>query len=567
MARTSRKTPADAPAEMPMSPQALELYNVGGYRRLSVEDERHRDRHTLQNQEDIIRDYVAIHPDLRLMEIYTDDGKSGTNFNRPGFQRLMDDVRNGKINCIIVKDLSRFARDFREAGHYIEQIFPFLGVRFISINDHFDTAYPNPDTEGISIPTTNLINELYARDISRKVNGSLEILRHEGKYLGALAPYGYNKSPEDKHKLVIDPIAAVVVRNIFTWLLAGWSDYQIVRLLNQKGIPAPGRYRFEQGILKSKKAENSLWRRTKIKKIVLNPVYMGDTVQGRYKRSYFSDNGPTPENEWVVVRDTHEAIVDRETFEKVQGLLIERKIKAAGEKSNLPATENILLGLVYCGDCGCTMDRRYHRISKDGQLHYRFVCRIHKDIPTSICTVKNISEREVLNAVFVTIQTQIALAANLRKIITEICNSKVSQERRSNMDKGIVLLRQKITRNENLKRGLFEHYMDAILTESEYLFAKEQYEQEAITLGDQLDELLRQKKHLTENLSHRNKWISAFLKYEHAELSRAMLVELVERIDVHDGKRLSITLKFRDEYQMLVDFLTAQEAAGETVTV
>ena len=269
----------------------------------------------------------------------------------------MEDVRSGKINCIIVKDLSRFARDFREAGHYLEQIFPFLGVRFISINDHYDSSDPKPDKEGIAIPATNLINELYARDISQKVNSGLKTLRSAGKFVGALAPYGYNKSPQDKHQLVVDPPAAEVIRNIFQWLLDGWSDCQIVYHLNQQGIPSPGQYRYEQGLLKHERYENcGPWNRTAIKRLVRNRVYAGDMVQGKRSSSYFSRPGPRPESDWDIVEDTHEAIVrctpgaaSRETF------MLRKKILRTGRTCLLKGGEKKRDGLptkTSWGGCG-----------------------------------------------------------------------------------------------------------------------------------------------------------------------------------------------------------------------
>lgn len=572
MARVSRKNPPPQPA----APTVEALYNGAAYRRLSVEDARHRDRHTLENQKNIILDFLDRQPDIRLVDIYTDDGESGTNFDRPGFKRLMDDVRAGKINCIIVKDLSRFARDFREAGHYLEQIFPFLGVRFISINDNYDTAHPRLDNEGIAIPATNLINEMYARDISQKINSGLRVLRAEGKFVGSLAPYGYNKSPEDKHRLVIDPPAAEVMRNIFQWLLDGWSDYKIVQHLNREGIPTPSRYRYEQGVLKSDKVKNAhLWQKQTIKKLVVNPVYAGDMAQGRQDTSYFSfQRGPKPVEEWDVVKNTHEPVVSREVFDAVQQLLEKRRQQqenAVIRNSAMPIKENLLRGLLFCGNCGCTMNYRRERGGKHHDKDhwiYRYWCRSHAETGGVVCAPQNTSCSEITDAVLTTIRTQIAIAANLRKVAQKVWDSKANRDRLGQMDAEATKLRQKITRNGTLRRNLYERYMEALLTESEYLFAKEQYEQEGLALERQLTELLRQKNYLAEHLSPSNLWITTFLKYKkEMELTRPMLLELVERIDVYDGKRISITLKYADEYRILLDLLNEQMKQGKAVAV
>lgn len=314
MARTSRKQ-IHQQTDLAQAPKT---YLGGAYRRLSVEDDRHRDRHSLENQENIILDFLKTHPDIRLVEVYTDNGETEPKFDRPDFQRMMEDVRSGKINCIIVKDLSRFARDFREAGHYLEQIFPFLGVRFISINDHYDSSDPKPDKEGIAIPATNLINELYARDISQKVNSGLKTLRSAGKFVVPWRLMGITNPPRISTSLWWTLLQQRSF-GIFSRLLDGWSDCQIVYHLNQQGIPSPGQYRYEQGLLKHERYENcGPWNRTAIKRLVRNRVYAGDMVQGKRSSSYFSRPGPRPESDWDIVEDTHEAIVSRETFDAVQ---------------------------------------------------------------------------------------------------------------------------------------------------------------------------------------------------------------------------------------------------------
>lgn len=569
MARTSRKQ-IHQQTDLAQAPKT---YLGGAYRRLSVEDDRHRDRHSLENQENIILDFLKTHPDIRLVEVYTDNGETGTKFDRPDFQRMMEDVRSGKINCIIVKDLSRFARDFREAGHYLEQIFPFLGVRFISINDHYDSSDPKPDKEGIAIPATNLINELYARDISQKVKSGLKTLRSAGKFVGALAPYGYNKSPQDKHQLVVDPPAAEVIRNIFQWLLDGWSDCQIVYHLNQQGIPSPGQYRYEQGLLKHERYENcGPWNRTAIKRLVRNRVYAGDMVQGKRSSSYFSRPGPRPESDWDIVEDTHEAIVSRETFDAVQNLLKDRTDlfkKRAEKNKGLTFHQNLLRGVVYCGGCGRPMERLYYRSGrhKKGERRvYYYTCQTFTKRSKSLCARNMVSEKELREAALSTIQAQIRIAADLKRIVTEVWDSGETKDQIADMDAEIRTLRQKLARSGTLKRGIYENYIEGVLSKSQYLSAKEEYTKTEAAFQQQIDALLSQKRCLAEHLTLNNRWLKDFLNDERGmELSQKMLAGLVQRIDIFEKKRVRITLKFQDGYHLLTDHLTERAHSREKV--
>lgn len=235
MARTSRKQ-IHQQTDLAQAPKT---YLGGAYRRLSVEDDRHRDRHSLENQENIILDFLKTHPDIRLVEVYTDNGETGTKFDRPGIKRVLELVRQRKVAAILVKDLSRFGRNYKEVGSYLEQVFPFLGVRFISVNDGYDSNEYIGSTGGLDIACKALVHDLYSRDISRKVKSSRYARLRRGDYFCSVAPYGYVKSSEDKHRLVIDPPAAKVVRRIFDMTLAGFCTTEIARTLNLEDVPSP----------------------------------------------------------------------------------------------------------------------------------------------------------------------------------------------------------------------------------------------------------------------------------------------------------------------------------------
>ena len=391
--------------------------------------------------------------------------------------------------------------------------------------------------------------------------------------MGALAPYGYNKSPQDKHQLVVDPPAAEVIRNIFQWLLDGWSDCQIVYHLNQQGIPSPGQYRYEQGLLKHERYENcGPWNRTAIKRLVRNRVYAGDMVQGKRSSSYFSRPGPRPESDWDIVEDTHEAIVSRETFDAVQNLLKDRTDlfkKRAEKNKGLTFHQNLLRGVVYCGGCGRPMERLYYRSGrhKKGERRvYYYTCQTFTKRSKSLCARNMVSEKELREAALSTIQAQIRIAADLKRIATEVWDSGETKDQIADMDAEIRTLRQKLARSSTLKRGIYENYIEGVLSKSQYLSAKEEYTKTEAAFQQQIDALLSQKRCMAEHLTLNNRWLKDFLNDERGmELSQKMLAGLVQRIDIFEKKRVRITLKFQDGYHLLTDHLTERAHSREKV--
>ena len=272
MARTVRNhpVPRDKMQEERGAEQIPEVktqeISVGLYIRLSKEDSGKHNQNTVENQKALLEDFVRSKADMKVFDVYIDNGFSGTNFERPAFQKMMEDAKSGKINCIIVKDLSRFGRSYLEIGNYLEKIFPFLNIRFISVTDHFDTFAAassesgRPLTNGLEIPLKNIINEVYAKDISRKVGSAIEIKKKEGRYGGGVAPYGYRKSKTVKGKYEVDEEAAKVVRYIFGLRSEGYGYCSIVKILNEKEIKSPSAYRYEKGIVKNEKLRDVLWK-------------------------------------------------------------------------------------------------------------------------------------------------------------------------------------------------------------------------------------------------------------------------------------------------------------------
>ena len=268
----------------------------------------------------MLEQYVAMQPDMQLYDVFCDNGKSGTNFHRPAFIHMMDQAEQGRIDCIVVKDLSRLGRNYIETGYYLEKVFPYFGIRFVAVNDRYDTLKFEKKEE-LVYSLKNLINDWYARDISRKIGAALLVKQKKGEFIGAIAPYGYLKSTEDRHKLVVDAQTAPVVKKIFQWRIEGQGWTQIACRLNQMNIPSPAMYQYQRGHRKKKPSKaGSVWQAQGVKALVENPVYAGHMVQGKYKKSLSEGKGKTAvgRKNWIWVRDTHLAIVEPEVFEKAQ---------------------------------------------------------------------------------------------------------------------------------------------------------------------------------------------------------------------------------------------------------
>ncbi len=426
MARTKRKVnpilPPAAPAEAPKK-----VYQAGGYVRLSVEDSGKPGADTIETQQELIQSYIASQPDMRLYDLYCDNGRTGTNFDRPEFERMMEDVRTGKVDCIVVKDLSRFGRNYRETGNYLEGVFPLLGVRFIAVNDYFDTLTAERSQDGYIVPLKNIMNAVYSKDISRKILPALSTKQQNGDFIGTWAAYGYHKCTEDRHRIEPDEETAPVVWDMFQWRLSGLSYQNIARKLNERGVPSPARYHYLKGDAKSERYANTLWSVYAVKKILTNEVYLGHMIQGR-KRSGFSEGKKpyqVPESEWIIVRNTHEPLIDEDTFRAVQRMAEDASStyqERLGRHDGLGKIPNILRGLIYCADCGRTMTRYKNVTNKGTHLYYNYICRTHASNPIS-CPKKNLHETELTEILWDTLRREIAL--------TSWCVSIAGQQRPS----------------------------------------------------------------------------------------------------------------------------------------
>jgi site-specific DNA recombinase len=565
MARISRKNKIESPLNL----EDEKIYNVGMYVRLSVEDESDRESQSIDNQKSLIHKYIENKPWFSLVSIYSDDGFTGTNFERPDFMRLMEDLKNKKVNCVIVKDFSRFGRNYIETGNLIEKVFPFMGVRFISINDQYDSSNPNQKSDGFILPLKNIINEVYSRDISRKITSQFKVKQKKGEYLGSLAAYGYMKSTTDRHKLVVDKEAAKVVQNIFQWKLEGIGDSKIASMLNDLGILAPNKYKYELGILKkSKFDEVKYWHKSAVKRILTNQVYLGYMVQGKQKSSLFEGKKRTdvPKNEWVLVENTHEPIISKEMFEAVQKTKNNHQKKyndSLGKYDHLGKKENILKGLVFCGDCKRLLTR--HKVIKKGnEVSYNYLCPTYERNSKHGCIKKYIFEDELTAAIKETIEKQILQANSIKKLSEKINQRKVLNDCHKVNESEINIVHKGILRAKALRNALYEDYVSKVLTEKEYIFAKKKYEDDIKEMEDRLQELQIEMEEFSNTHPLENNWVKTFENLRGLELTIEILSTLVQKIEVYSGKRIEITLRYQDEYHQLIEHIrqNLQECAS-----
>ncbi|MDE7313874.1 MAG: recombinase family protein [Eubacterium sp.] len=332
MARTKRKVNYLHPDSLKAEAPAQRIYRAGGYIRLSVEDGGRRGADTAQNQEELIRRYIESQEDMQPAGFYCDNGQTGTSFDRPAFARLMEDAAAGRIDCIVVKDLSRLGRNYLETGKYLEKAFPVLGVRFVSVTDHFDTKAQCSD--GFTVPLKNIANEMYSRDISKKVGSVLAQRQRQGAFIGAWAAYGYRKCAHDPHKIEPEEETAPVVQAVFQMRLDGMSSGQIAARLNAQGIPSPSRYHYLKGELTCSRFAGMLWQPQMVRKILSSQVYLGHMVQGRKRASFYEGKKQRtlPASEWVVVEHTHQPLITEEIFQAVQQMAADKRQKAKKER-------------------------------------------------------------------------------------------------------------------------------------------------------------------------------------------------------------------------------------------
>ena len=535
------------------------------YVRLSVLDSGKKDSDTVETQEALLRQFLEGKPCFSIFDVYVDNGETGVDFKRDGFERLMEDVRAGRIDCIVVKDLSRFGRDHVEAGNFLENVFPYIGVRFISIGDGYDSADATT-TDCLMVALRNLGNQIYSMDISRKSGSVLREKIRRGEFIGAYAAYGYIKDPDDRHHIVIDPEAAEVVREIFRRKLEGASNVAIVRRLNEAAIPSPCCYRHQKGILVDKRFEQPKpWTATTVKKILTCQTYIGDMVQGRRRSEFYAGKADRmlPREDWCVVEGTHEPIVSRKDFEAVQDILETARSRyqsRLGVYDHLGKSENILKGLVFCGDCGKPMVR-YKQVSHGKSVTYHYLCPNYAALlDRSGCSYKFLREDVLMDALTEMISAEIRQTVDAAKLAQRL--SMANRVQAENLSLELKRLNSELARAETAKKGAMEDYLSGLLSQEDYERLKRACAGETMRLKGRISALQTDYTKQTETLTQGNPWLQTFGGIDLEDgLTGPLAHSLIQRVTVYENDRIDVTLRYRDEKAQL---LTAGDA-GEVV--
>lgn len=522
------------------------IYRVVLYLRLSSDDGDSRESDSISNQRILTRGYLDGKSEFVIVREFVDDGFTGTNFDRPDFQEMMRYLEEGKADCIVCKDLSRFGRDFSGVLQYVERILPQMGIRLILVNDNYDSNFPNHDF--ITLRMKSLINDIYPADTSRSVRANLLAKMTDGQCIAAFAFYGYMKSPEDKHKLVIDPVAGAVVQDIYHLKLKGYSFSGIAEILNLRGILPPLAYKqlyLGQNLKTGFQTKGkSRWEATMVRRILMDERYTGVLLQGRtttpnhkVKRIIHKS-----EDEWVRVENAFEGLIDKYTFMVVANLLERDTRRSAGGMA-------LLSGLVECGDCHQNMVRK----SPDGRNYY-YVCST--SLYEKECTSHSISEKRLIPIIKKCVQIYIAKIVELDAVLRHVQTRSVPKRKILEADKILQVLRQECDRIMKIKKNLYESYCEGLLEEEEFKAYKKTYDEELIQKEEAIKRQQEDILNLSATMDRQQEWMKRILLYKDIdEIDRTVIVVMVKRISIRADKRVSIDFWYEDEYERLISLL------------
>ncbi len=539
----------------------MQIYRAIKYIRLSYTDDKTVESNSVSNQRKLIDDFIAKHDDIEVVAEKVDDGYSGVLYDRPAFTEMMELIKQGKANCVIVKDLSRLGREYIETGRYLRRVFPAYGVRFIAINDNFDTL--NEKADELSVSIKNIMNEEYSHDISVKTRSALDIKRRNGDFVGAFTVYGYLKTGESHKSLVIDPFAANVVRDIFRKRMEGYSANSIATELNDRGILSPLAYKRSQGLPYAKGGyadrEDCKWSATTVIRILQDEIYTGTMVQGKQKTPHFKLKEletKSPE-EWVRVEGTHEAIIDKADFDLVQKL---RRL----DTRTAPHLEKVHLfsGVLVCGCCGSRMTRKTNHY-KGKEYHYYYCPSGKKGGCQSSSMIK---ESDLIECVQTSLKNHIDSIVTLNSFITSVSQERINRELVQEYTQYIQANERQLEQVESFKRKLYESLVNGLISKEEFLQYKQDYNAKADKIKASITSLNEKMNDVLENRSDRNRWINHFLEFSSMqEIDRNAVVRLIHCIRITGKKELEITFNYFDEYRKavnMVEQMTTERRVG-----
>ena len=568
MARKSRKEAVEEPI-VEVAP--LQIFPTAIYARLSVENSGKSEKvDVITNQIEICKSYIADRPYLNLVDTYIDNGRTGTVFDRPEFNRLMTDIKSGRIKCLVVRDLSRFGRDYIETGTYLERIFPQIGLRFIAIKENYDNLDTDGSNESLIIPLQNMINALYSKDISRKVSTALKAQMEQGTFQKRNLPYGYRWNAE-RSNMVIDEETAQYVRLMFKRKIEGWSIPMILDELDRLGAPNTELRKRQNGTRTGDGCSCKGWYSSTLYGILTNPHYVGDTVLGRSMKAIYKGlpkQNIRDKDEWIVFPNTHEAIISREDFQKVQDIMNAasetRQTKMQKSEEIRATLINLFDGKIVCADCGKRMYFHRKRIDKDkrGRWYAFYECSTSVSRRYEHCTAHYTRQDKLEADVLAAIQLQVKAALDYDKLLDKLRGSEGEKNIRDKQNALITSLNLKLSGVSKKRTRLYEDFAEGLLDEEEYSFAKKSYDEQFADLSRRLDEAVQRRSKFNEAMSVDNKWITLMKSVSTAtRLSQDLVDESVELVKVHEGGAVELVMKYGDIYALTVQSIKEVQEA------
>lgn len=568
MARKSRKAQAQPVAEVKKETAALP---TAIYARLSVENSgKDDDGNSLQNQIAVCEDYLDGCPYLRLAEVYSDNGRTGTVFDRPAWNRLMDDVRTGRVQCIVVRDLSRFGRDYVETGNYLEKIFPALGTRFISVKENFDNFTCGNAMESLSVSLQNLVNAMYSRDISKKVSTALRAQMETGIFRNRNLPYGYLWN-EDKTAYVVDEEAAAVVRQIFEWKRQEVSVYTIVERLKAGGIESPERHKRRAGTRNGGNIQGEGWCPSTIRGILQNRAYIGEMICGKSETALYKGlkKRLTEKDNWIVVSDAHPPIVSVSDFEAVERQMREdsahRETAMEWSADIRAGMIDLFAGKIFCADCGKRMYYKRQRICGCKNVTFRGVydCSTHVRRGHATCFNHFIRQDALNEKVFNAIRDQLQVALDYEKLLLAMRGGSGEASVREKHKAAVASVKLRLNALKKKRAGLYESYVEGILNEEEYAFAKQTYEEQYEALNRLLDEAVERRERFLASISPDNKWLTMMRGVAGMTgLTQELVDAMIEKVLVYGGGRIEVVFNYNDVFYAMLECVEQIKEAG-----
>ena len=518
------------------------------YLRLSKEDGEKVESNSISNQREIINSYVKRNQ-ITMVKEYVDDGYSGANFDRPNFKEMISDAYDKKFDTIIVKDLSRFGRDYIEAGKYIQRIFPENGIRFISVNDNYDSKSADMNDTHLILPIKNFINDSYCRDISNKVKSSQKIKREKGDYISAFAPYGYKKSEENKNKLVVDEQATPNIKNIFDMKLMGYSSKAIADELNHLGVLTPRKYKESQGFKCNgfQNIKGGNWSAKAVNRIIENEVYIGNTLQGKSITLNYKNKKQIEKEkeEWIRVEDTHEAIISKEVF-AIANTMLKRDLNNSRGKDKI----DIFTGMLFCKECGSSLIRRTVKYKEREEVFY--ICAKYNKEKS--CSRHSIKEETLIKAVSKIIKSYIEFNEKLYskvRLIDININLKDNQ---------IPILKREKAMTEELLSSLYLDLKEDVISKEEYQLFRKNYVEKLTKLEESIQYRLKRQEDTKYKIDENKSWIIDINRYKNlSEIDRLSVVMLIDKIYISEDKTIDVRFNHTEELSLLEEMTKASK--------